>query len=87
MTGQKQTGIHQIYCARLFWNMPLSVHIETLLIDCEPAVVLLSLLLFISSCTTQIFLILGNLRPSAASSLVHIRPEKVWGPPALCKEA
>ena len=38
MTGQKQTRIHQIYCVSLFWNMPLSVRIETLLIDRESAV-------------------------------------------------
>ena len=44
MTGQKQTGIHQIYCVRLFWNMPLSVRIKTLLIDRGPAFGLLSLL-------------------------------------------
>ena len=27
---------------------------------------------------------LGNPQPSAASSLVHVGPELVWGPPALC---
>ena len=53
MTGQKQTRIHQIYCVSLFWNMPLSVRIETLLIDCDSAVGIY--IYHLSSCPNQMF--------------------------------